>query len=969
MAGPHGSRRPPWAWGVGVLVLTALLASAGWMLVGEQRVAARLAPAPPAAAGGGAGASAPAPPLQRPESQLAAPSSGPTVRGVVRLPGGEPAASATVTVERAVTSWPELQTEPLDQARAITGVDGAFQFRVDDAHGLVVRFDHPQLVGGVVEVPRHGEPLELRLEPAFELYGYVTTPAGTPVANARVAVESVPGDNRRVEARTTGGDGRYLFAKLAPGPVRVVARHDAWQPTAQPAVVVGDQRLVSLAFARPAQPPLRGRVVSAVTQQPVAGALVQLLPLNGKLGLVDPFSVRTGADGAFQIAGLARGSMRLVVRHVDHGAVMTTQTVGIAAAEPTIELPRRCLLSGRLTADGRPPWRGGERLLLRDAAGQLATTTLEADGTFRFAAAVSPGWANLRCDAPDLVFQRSYTADVDVRVDESITVEFDLPVVAPAVLRGRLVDAADRPLAGASLVRTKLLAEGARTITDAAVQFDLGMVGSQFAQLFASDRDELVATTDKAGGFTIRGLAPGPVLLRTLAPGHGSRLVRQTVGEVGSVADLGTIRLPRGRSLQGRVVRRDALGGERGFAGATVTVVGTETQASTVTGAEGRWRVDDLVPGEYRVRARLATQPAGSSVRTERVDATGPTPHVVIVLDTGRTVRGEVLGSDNQAVPGAIVSVVGVAGASTVSDANGDFALELPERANRLQVALADRSSVVTVAVPAGDQRLSVKLDTPPTCTIVATVAGLPGRKLLPSAVLRLAPAGTEPEAARSRWLELPDGQLEWALCPTGRVRIEVWCEGYVPAVIDDRELAANVRHELGDLLLEPGCHLAGVVRTNGGAPIQGAEVLVGDEGDLALFAPQVRTDADGAFLIRGISSRSSRLVVRAGGFAVRTIDLQLPRDALAEEPYAITLLPGATIEVALGDAAARESAVVELRRGGRVVATADLGDDGRAVFPHRSAGAYTVQLGGGTGEPRVVEVGPGDTLVRVQLP
>jgi hypothetical protein len=202
MPAVRAARRPRSAWFAGVLVLTALLGAVTWLVVDELQVAARLErPAPPAPV---PAAAAPAPPLQG-LSQVDPRPSGPTVRGIVRLPGGEPAQGATVAVERAVTSWPEWQTEPLELARAITGADGAFQFRVDDTAGLLVRFDHPQLAGGLADVPPRGDALDLRLEPAFELYGYVTTATGAPRCASSPATRRTSRSRSRRSSSATSG--------------------------------------------------------------------------------------------------------------------------------------------------------------------------------------------------------------------------------------------------------------------------------------------------------------------------------------------------------------------------------------------------------------------------------------------------------------------------------------------------------------------------------------------------------------------------------------------------------------------------------------------------------------------------------------------------------------------------------------------------------------------------------------------
>ncbi|MGB3966841.1 MAG: carboxypeptidase-like regulatory domain-containing protein, partial [Planctomycetota bacterium] len=319
---------------VGAVVLVAL----GWavvaMLATAPPIAAKLTPAPKVPA---VTKEVPVPelPMVGITSQLAGPRTAPTVRGIVRLPGGEPAEGASVAVLRAVTAWPEWRSEELD--RATTRRDGAFQFRFADANGLLVVFTHPQFAGDTVELLQPGEALELQLAPGFELYGQVSNDAGVPLANARVALEAVPGEFRRVAVTTTAANGGYRFTNLPAGPVRLVARHPDWQPASQPAVVVGDQRRVDVRCDRPAMTPLAGHVVSAATGAPVAGASVELLPLNGKLGLVDAIAARTGADGAFLLTGLPRGSMRLLVRHPDHGASLRTETVGLAKKDLTIE--------------------------------------------------------------------------------------------------------------------------------------------------------------------------------------------------------------------------------------------------------------------------------------------------------------------------------------------------------------------------------------------------------------------------------------------------------------------------------------------------------------------------------------------------------------------------------------------------------------------------------------------------------
>jgi hypothetical protein len=325
-----------------------------------------------------------------------------------------------------------------------------------------------------------------------------------------------------------------------------------------------------------------------------------------------------------------------------------------------------------------------------------------------------------------------------------------------------------------------------------------------------------------------------------------------------------------------------------------------------------------------------------------------------------------VTGSGGQPVAGAVVAARGTFGAGVSTGTDGTFQLELPERTTELHVALADRSQARRVPVPADSSRLSIRLDTPPTCTITAQVAGLPGRKSIGSALLRLTRVvGDEGETA-SRWLQLTDGLLRWPYCPTGPVRIEIHCDGYAPFVAQ-RELAANDEHFLGDVVLEPGCRLAGEVRAPDGSPVANAVVMLGEESDLDLFEAGTRTAADGSFRLSGVSGRSSRLVVRSPGYAPSVVDLALPQDTLSSRPLRVVLEPGSTIEVIVRGAPA-EGRQVQLRRSGRFVASAETDDTGRVWFANRSAGSYTVHLTDGDRVSAPFVVAKGESSVQVTL-
>lgn len=948
-------QRPIWAWTIGLVVLAALALAVWSLLTRSDR--RDVAPAD--------GAIAPRAEVLPGEAIGALPDARwhtEAVGGTVLLPDGRPAAGAAVTIHRVVTAWPEWRSERIDQA--ITGPSGTFEFRVRQRPGLLVEFAHPSFAGGLEQVPLTNAPLRLQLQPGFELFGVVTNLAGAVVPNARVAIESVLTDDRRSQATVTSANGGYRFTHLRAGPVRLIARHEAWYPATVPVVVVGDQVRRDLTFERPGMAPLRGRVTSVVSQLPVADASIELRPINARPGLADPIVAQSAADGTFLMSGLPRGNMRIVVRHPEHGAVTRTLAVGTIATDLSFELPQRSRLSGRVVSeDDVPPFLGGELLQVIDSAGQMEHALVGSDGAFRCEAPLSPGWATVRILASRLAFQNTWQHTTSVRVEESGSTEVELVVVPARTVRGRIVDEAGEPLAGATVSRTRRLAESARFIGNAFIDLDISTLGSQVAQLFRDDRDELLAVSAADGRFVVAGEEPGSLLVRIDLAGYGSCWLPLVVPTAPEPHDNGDVVLRRGSRIQGRVLR-----GGRGLAGAAVTAVLGDSQAMAVTRGDGSFVFEDLVPGEYRLRARLPALPSGSREQTVTATADGPAAECVLVLETGRTVRGSVSGSDGQPVPSALVTVRGTVGQTTLTDSGGDFLLELPDREVELQISLVDRSRLQVVSVPASMQDLAVRLDTPSTCILTAQVAGLPGKQRLAAALLRFTALDEAEPDPRTRSIELQNGQLRWPLCPVGRARIELWCDGFAPFVVE-REFAANEVHDLGEVLLEPGGRLAGIVHDEDGEPVAGAAVWLGEQADADLFEPSVRSAADGAFLIRGVTARSSRLVVRAPGYAPRTVDLLLPQDVLAAAPLVVTLERGATIEVQLARRSGFEGGFVQLRQHGRVVANTDFDETGRAWFANRSAGTYSIVLPGSDLPAREIVVPAGVPMVRVRVP
>ncbi|MCR9245221.1 MAG: carboxypeptidase-like regulatory domain-containing protein [bacterium] len=880
-----------------------------------------------------------------------------TISGLVRLPYGEPASSAKVIVYQAVTTGPEWHRVELD--RAITTADGEFTFELPERHDLLLEFGHPEYAGDFVEVPALRDRLELQLGQGFEIGGIVLDQNGLPVGGARVAVESAVKSRRRVRVATTTANGGYSFRNLPAGLVRLVARHRLWQAVGR-SVLVGEMLDTELRFTTPAAPPLRGRVVTT-GQVPIAGAVLELTPTNGRLGLVDPIRTRTDDVGQFELRGLSRGTMSLLVRHPQHGALRRTISVGASPTATVLEMPPRSTVRGQLSA-GEGLAVSEVTLQLVDTGGELHYVATDQDGRFEFDRPLSPGRATLTVMTNALAFARSQASELTVQIEEQARTHLELAMAAPTVVRGRCIDAAGVPLADVSIFGSTQY-NASRLLGSNLASF-IGAVGEEVALTLSSEAEILLAVSDAEGRFEFRGQAPGPLAMRYVLPDHAQRGRRFVVPASGTVGIIEDVVLARGCELTG-VVRQ----GQRRVTGATVSIVGPESQATVVTADGGRFEVKDLMPGDYRVRARLPSMPAGFDEASVTLVLGEKAPRLRLELPKGRTVRGVVRGRDGRPVADALVNVLDGGAAPQATDASGSFSLELPgDQAVTLEVSTADRSHSTRRTIEPGEQGLTIQLDPPPTCTLFAKIAGLPGRTRVATVLLQIKQRGRSAQRDdRPRLVEVQNGELRWPLCPAGRCRVEIRCEGYVPFVVE-REFLPNVTHNLGDggeILLERGAFVRGRVVDSAGVPIANARVFVGNEGDLEVIDPSVLAAADGTFEVQGISSRSSAIVAYLAGYAPTVQQLNLPVDVLGNEPIELVLQPGAALTVEVADAP--ETGIVELYRSGQPVARAALDEAGVAEFFDCGPGRYSVRLYG-TQKSKTASIERAGENVRVVL-
>jgi protocatechuate 3,4-dioxygenase beta subunit len=403
------------------------------------------------------------------------------VEGKVVRKDRTPVAGAAV-VGFAITN--ALEICPPNMPTARTDETGAFAFDALAA-GSWSFFAVPSNEGcsgdARAEVPAEA-PIVLTLDGDGALSGRVTDETGAPVAGAQVvaAFAAMLGiDIRNAAAATTDADGRYELRGLAKASVEFLV---AWAPGYAPyrgRVDQGDEpRRHDVKLSRGGV--LRGTVVERGTKALVAGAMISVV---GPSMLGGGSSATSGADGRFEIAGVALGRSVLVVtssgrrqadlesslsfleslareprdakpteeRDAGAGPVIFVAAAG-DVVERSIEMFRPAVVKGRVLApDGRPfpaatvvacgqgeERRGRIALLGKWLDPEGSGRAPDADGRFEILSPVASGRIVVEASAIDTKLRTSVVIDVAEGVAPK---EIELRLGTGASIVGRVTDA------------------------------------------------------------------------------------------------------------------------------------------------------------------------------------------------------------------------------------------------------------------------------------------------------------------------------------------------------------------------------------------------------------------------------------------------------------------------------------------------------------------------------------------------
>ena len=512
------------------------------------------------------------------------------------------------------------------------------------------------------------------------------------------------------------------------------------------------------------------------------------------------------------------------------------------------------------------------------------------------------------------------------------------------------------------------------------------------------------AFSDQLGHLLAARLAPGRYRLVVGFAGYATFVRDGIAVEAKRVTDLGVIDLGAGTGGAGGPIAEvtievTAKDGGKAIPGATVTLTtvrpyglqlafGTEGRPgeltiSSVTGEDGRTRLQGLRPGTYDVLAiadgfALGVRPNLTVHRATRV-------RVPIELPAGVHLRGLVRKADGAPAAGAIVLGMNMNGfkssPATTADADGRFDLGSLDPGSYFVLAFLDghgSAQQSPVKVPGDGLELTLGKAFTLTGRIVSKADGLP----VAAGTIRPYPGG-QPFAyvySIAYPFQGPDGLFELPLDP-GVYSLEVTAPGFATTTVGGVKASAPQPGEAAPaevlIALEPAGAVHGVVRAKGlGTPIVGAEVFLRMGGfppspHKAIYAV---TGPEGTFRLEALPAAKLNLHVTHPEFSSAVIQgvSPSPGEGTGVE---VELSGGGAVAGRVLDAAGQPIAGVDVHcmPGADFVnmRTVVSGPDGGFRFEPLTPGTWSLALGDVAGQQgtnfKAVEVREGE-VTRVDL-
>jgi hypothetical protein len=626
----------------------------------------------------------------------------------------------------------------------------------------------------------------------------------------------------------------------------------------------------------PAPPPasafLRGRVVDRRDHPVPEGRILAIAASDAGDAPRVPAFTATELDGAFALEHLAAGTYRVLIEAAGFPA---TEERGVVA--PAADLLFRVdgegrSIAGRVESAGAPV-ADAAVMLGAEAGGPVRQTRTRADGAFVFAGLGAGAYA-LRAVHGQLTSQVAQGIEAS---GAGARPPLRLILEPGQRITGRVIDDGGAGLRGVEVrAEVAALAPGEDPLpalgrTDSAAAFTIGPLLSGSYRLTAARAGYVprrVPTLDVSTGHE-----PGAVVLELL---RGARVAGRVTDARG--APVGSAHVHCVASAMDDLTVQTGLLPLAAEAAALPSGAGRALGSTRVarTDAAGRFAVDDLIPGRYRIEVAHA---GAEPMRTdELVLAPGERRELgTLSLRDGFPVEGRVVDDGGGPIEGARVAVAGgaagdsVAGLYALTDSAGHFSISVPAGSYQLAASASGHGAArAAVEIEAGRSPASVEMRlTRAEGAVEGLVRDTAGRPLARARLLawpREAMAGASPLASTSADV---GGHFRLVDLPAGELRVEVQHPDYPPTKLP----ITPGQYALLTVPLPGGIAGEARARSTGAAVPRGRVEAEGPDGAKA----STQLQRAGGFRLPRLAPGHWRLTVSAPGFRPAEKELEVP--------------------------------------------------------------------------------------------
>ncbi len=549
---------------------------------------------------------------------------------------GEPVAGADIKV-----SW---RDETGAKSRGVkTGADGRYRIAdaatlqvtrttVRAAKFLPVEREGPQPADGV---------LDFILERGGTISGIVRGHDGKFPPSFRVKIQLEPKASSRSKSEHEFKDpaGAFRVDDLEPGTYTIEVGADRYaSATKAEFLVVAEQVADAGTLTLPSRSVLRGRVFAARDRAPVSGAtvrvaLVEDLGHPATAGAKTSWTETTTSEGAFATTELPAGTFEVVVEHPQFAQAKTRVSFRPDSDTPelTLELSRGGTLTGTVLNGKLDPVPGVRIVAAQGAEGDSRISDTGSDGRYVIDGLAPGTYTVTRRQDREGDAAGLDTKLATIREGETTTVDFD---EKPRISVSGIVMKGDNPIPEAAIhfvpMDSAARRSGASTRSDGNGAFQIGLRHGGSYQVSVV--------------FGATGAAKAHNVITLTIPEQAE--VRQDI-VFNALQVSGHVVNSEGKGVQGALVTAFRDG---------APAAGSPRQSTTMTGADGSFRLDAIDAGTYRVTARARGYGAGEAYPVA-VRENEPDPELELILERGWIMRGRLVDPQGRGVPGALVVV------------------------------------------------------------------------------------------------------------------------------------------------------------------------------------------------------------------------------------------------------------------------------------------------------------------------